>query len=170
MKRHLITPADVKACREALLEKQKDRCAVTGRGLNSKDAVLDHDHDTQHVRGAVHRQINTLIGKIENGHKRYTKWWLDEPLPVLLRFIADYLDGYYENMPYHPKWQQRVRIDFCKLNSEGQKWVLKQLSVEPQKNTGDGRRKAIEAFVKTNAASFEELQDLIQHAALLHRS
>ena len=33
--------------------------------------MLDHDHATGAVRGALHRGCNALLGKVENNYKRY---------------------------------------------------------------------------------------------------
>ena len=95
-----LTQAATKAYREAKLREQGGRCALTGYTISVTEAVLDHDHATGHVRGVLHRGVNSLLGKIENNHKRY-----GVSLPMLRAMapaIADYIQRDYSNNPYYP--------------------------------------------------------------------
>ena len=95
-----LTQAATKAYREAKLREQGGRCALTGYTISAAEAVLDHDHATGHVRGVLHRGVNSLLGKIENNHKRY-----GVSLPMLRAMaptIADYIQRDYSNSPYYP--------------------------------------------------------------------
>ena len=56
--------------RAKLWRAQGKRCAVTGESLSFEDAVLDHDHKTGHIRGVIHRGVNSLLGKVENNYRR----------------------------------------------------------------------------------------------------
>lgn len=66
-----LKTTQLKAWREAQWEAQGRRCALTGYPLALADAVADHDHETGHVRGVIHRGVNSLLGKLENGYRRY---------------------------------------------------------------------------------------------------
>ena len=66
-----LTASKLKAWREAQWEAQGRRCALTGYPLALTDAVADHDHETGHIRGVIHRGVNSLLGKLENGYRRY---------------------------------------------------------------------------------------------------
>jgi len=49
-----------------LVSKQGAKCAICGRPFTRKDyAVLDHDHDTGFIRGAIHNSCNGIEGKIK---------------------------------------------------------------------------------------------------------
>lgn len=54
-----------------MLEAQGGVCAITHYPLAAKDAVTDHCHETGHIRGVIHRGVNSLLGKLENNRKRY---------------------------------------------------------------------------------------------------
>lgn len=94
-----LTQAATKAYREAKLKEQGGRCAITGYTISAAEAVLDHCHTTGHVRGVLHRGVNSLLGKIENNHKRY-----GVRLPMLRAMapaVAEYLTQDYSGNPLH---------------------------------------------------------------------
>ena len=73
---------------------------MTGYTISVTAAVLDHDHATGHVRGVLHRGVNSLLGKIENNHKRY-----GVSLPMLRAMapaIADYIERDYSANVFYP--------------------------------------------------------------------
>ena len=95
-----LTQAAVKGYREAKLKEQGGRCALTGYTLSPTEAVLDHCHTTGHCRGVLHRGINSLLGKIENNHKRY-----GVSLPMLRAIapaVAEYITRDYSANVYYP--------------------------------------------------------------------
>lgn len=80
----------IAAAREGLRAKQGNLCALCGLPLTQAGAVLDHDHSTGIVRGALHRGCNALLGKVENNYKRYG-------VPSLAAFaqgVAGYLQSH----------------------------------------------------------------------------
>ena len=98
--KHLKTK-DIKSFRDKLLSLNENRCPVLKTKLDSSKAVLDHIHkqkltdditeNSGVIRNTIDRNVNCLIGKIENGYKRYIpKDTID--LPTLLRNIADYIE------------------------------------------------------------------------------
>ena len=73
---------------------------MTGYTISVTEAVLDHDHATGHVRGVLHRGVNSLLGKIENNHKRY-----GVSLPMLRAMapaIAAYIEKDYSANVFYP--------------------------------------------------------------------
>ena len=51
---------------------QGNTCALCGRVFTSEDrVVLDHNHKTGEVRGAIHNGCNVALGKLENAAVRY---------------------------------------------------------------------------------------------------
>lgn len=63
----LYTAADIAKVRALLLAEQKNTCAITKLPLKSVDAHTDHAHDSEQlVRGAVNKNANMLLGKLEN--------------------------------------------------------------------------------------------------------
>lgn len=105
-----LKTTEVKKVREEMLRRQGGVCALTRYPLDQKDAVLDHDHKTGHVRGVLHRGVNSLLGKLENNHARY-----GVSLPQVLamgRGLEAYLKADYDTMPLHPthKTEDEKRI------------------------------------------------------------
>lgn len=140
----LYTPSDVQRVRALLLKKQNGLDAVTGLPLEPSDAVCDHDHKTQYVRGILHRQVNVIIGKIENAWLMYLSWWYPDSLPVLLRKVADYLESKHFTGYVHPSWIKHCQVQFNKLKPSQKNIVLEELGLQALPN--DSLRKV--AFKK----------------------
>lgn len=69
-----IETKHLESVRKQLIAKQGGVCAVCGRGFTRTDsAVVDHDHSTGIIRGALHRSCNMAEGKVkvkaQRGHK-----------------------------------------------------------------------------------------------------
>lgn len=138
----LYTTADTKRVREELLEIQEGRCAITNLPIPDKQAVLDHDHETQFVRAVLHRQVNAMLGKMENAHKRYKVGYQPMDLPTFLEACAKYLrlqsfrnKHSKESRRVHPAWLKKVKTEFNKLNTKQMDLVLVDLNGKSQKNT-----------------------------------
>ena len=94
-----LKTTEVKKVREELLRSQGGVCAITHYPLDPSDAVLDHCHTTGHIRGVIHRGANSLLGKLENNHKRY-----GVSLPQVIAMgegLREYLSKDYSGQPYH---------------------------------------------------------------------
>lgn len=61
--------SEVAVVRARKLVEQGGRCAICS--LPVKRACLDHDHDSGAIRGVACSGCNSLLGKLENNHKRY---------------------------------------------------------------------------------------------------
>jgi hypothetical protein len=64
-----LKASEIAEVRAQFVEKQGGRCDICGGKFYDKmplDPVLDHDHKTGLVRGAIHRGCNSMLGKIEN--------------------------------------------------------------------------------------------------------
>lgn len=64
-----LKASEVAGVRQALADKQGNRCAICQQPLSRP--VLDHDHSTGAVRATLHAGCNSLLGKVENNYKRY---------------------------------------------------------------------------------------------------
>ncbi len=69
MRRKIITPYELISVRQILLEKQNNVCPVCGEDILT-DAIIDHDHETGFIRGAIHPWCNNVLGFIERGINR----------------------------------------------------------------------------------------------------
>lgn len=66
-----LKTSQIAAVRAKLLADQRGLCALCGLQLLPAQAVLDHCHTDGYIRGVLHRGCNSLLGKVENNHKRY---------------------------------------------------------------------------------------------------
>lgn len=69
-----IAANQLESVRKQLVAKQGNVCAVCGLRFTKADGpVVDHDHDTGVIRGAIHRSCNMAEGKVKvkacRGHK-----------------------------------------------------------------------------------------------------
>lgn len=159
----LNTPADVQRVRDRLVKEQGGIDPITNMQLNR--GCLDHIHDnSQLVRGVISREINVLVGKIENTYNRNIKYWCDLPLPYLLRGIADYL----EQEPLeivHPGWQKKAQTAFNKLNAKGQDCVLEVFGYSVMDKPNQVKRKAnFKKLIAARVATYGEIMQEISNA------
>lgn len=89
-----LKTTEVATTRAELLAQQGGRCSLCVLPCTPAHAVLDHDHATGAVRGALHRGCNALLGKIENNYKRYGV----PSLPAFCAGTASYLQRHTTNM------------------------------------------------------------------------
>ena len=95
-----LNARQLKEWREATWLAQGKRCAITGYSISASEAVADHDHSTGHLRGVLHRGVNSILGKCENNYRRYGL-----SLPLLTAMappLGAYLARDYSNNPLYP--------------------------------------------------------------------
>ena len=127
MPKHLYNPKDVAEVRSALYDEQDWLDKLTRIPLASKDAVLDHNHKTQYVRGVLHRQTNAALGKIENIWTRYLSTWYTGTLSDFLKRAAHYIDQADDHRYLHPTWIKKCKVEFNKLTAAQKQQVLDEL-------------------------------------------
>ena len=152
----LYTPKDVQEARRELFDEQSGVDPILATEIDWKDAVLDHDHVTQHCRAAIHRQSNAFEGLVVNAHKRCLSWLTTDSLPVILRRLAKYLERDYSKNPYHNGWIKRVTIDFGKLTAEQQVKVLTKMKVTPKSNATQ-RKSQFNSLIKSKAFNYSDV-------------
>lgn len=81
-----IKASEIPEVREQLRLKNGLRCGLCSLPCSKEDAVLDHCHSTGLIRDTLHRSCNSLLGKIENGVKRFGV----RNLPAFLHGCAAY--------------------------------------------------------------------------------
>lgn len=138
---HLYTSSDVAKVRKQIYDEQNGHDALTGLPLTLKDAVTDHNHSTQYVRGILHRQSNAVLGKIENLWKRYLSYWCSGTLPDFLRQAADYLEKKDDMRFIHPGFLKKLQTMYNSLNESSKKEVLQ--SMNQHQGTNATERKAL---------------------------
>ncbi len=165
-RKSLYTAADVRSVREDLLRKQNNTDLITGLFLAPKDAVLDHCHKTQVVRGALHRQTNVFLGKVENAWLRYMQHWYPNNLSTFLKELSEYVDKDFGTSEYyHPGWMKRVKADFNKLTAKQQNKALELLGAQQGTNPS-GRKELFSAVVLERTKGFEKIACALQQAKI----
>lgn len=157
----LYSASDVKAVRQALLKEQNGLDALTGLPIPAGQEVCDHCHESQFVRGILHRQTNAVLGKLENMYIRYLKWWYKGTLSEFLRNAASYLEKKHKTEYVHPGWIKRVNADFNKLKANHKDIILNTLGAKPSSN--DFQRKAkFKELILTKRFDYITIRDLLQ--------
>lgn len=164
MSESLYNTNNVKTVREKILKEQDGKDLLTGLEIPSGQAVLDHNHKTQYVRGVLHRQTNAVLGKIENLWTRYLAYWYEDTLANFLRKCADYLERNDDIRYVHPGWLKRVTTDFKKLNVQKQRYVLENMHVTEVPSNAISRIKSFQSRLKTKKYSYEQVKKLIGEA------
>jgi hypothetical protein len=137
----LFTPTDIKKARDTLFKEQDGKCLILGTLPKDRTTVLDHAHDEeQFVRGVIEREVNALLGVIENAHKRHLRYWLPTPLPDVLRACAGYLERPVDTRYRHSGWQKKLQTKFNVLTSVNQNEVLSLLGQPTGKNPAERKK------------------------------
>lgn len=162
MTEDLYTTKDTTRVRELLLKEQEGNCACTGLEIPPKTACLDHIHNSEcFVRGVLHRQVNSYIGKCENNYVRMIKWWYPGSISDLLREIADYLEETENKSKYrHPAWIKSLKVQFNKLSASQMKQVLKYFN-KPEGNNLNERKKLFNEIILTRDYGYDILRTVI---------
>lgn len=102
-------------------DNKPEKCPIFECDL--EDAVLDHNHHTGMVRGVIHRQSNSWLGKIENSWKRFGSC-ASVDLSSALKNVCKYIDK--GDMDYlHPKGLRQIISRFNRSSKEEQINILK---------------------------------------------
>ena len=157
---HLYTPTDVAKVRKLLYDEQGGKDALTGLDLPDKQQCLDHSHQSQFVRGVLHRQVNCALGKLEGVHTRYLRYWYSGSLPDFLRQAADYLEKEEDTRYIHPGFLKRLQTMFNSLPEGGKKAVLGTLG-QSQGGNSTERKKLFKSVMMTRKFTYEEVKNLI---------
>lgn len=121
--------SDIKKYRERLLKQQRYKCPLCQQELLPEDAVLDHDHETGHVRRVLHRSCNQAEGRILSWAKRSRS---DNP-KQFVKNLVNYWALNFTNKPLHPSHlsptEKKLRVlrrRMKKLKSEKAKQRLRE--------------------------------------------
>ena len=157
----LYNSKEVAEIRKKLYNEQEGKDALTGLTLDYSQAVCDHDHKTQYVRGIIHRQVNAVVGKVENMYIRYIKWWCTMPLPELLRKIADYLELPQDKRYVHPNWLKTCQSRFNALDEKQKASVLKDMALPDGKN-GKERKEEFRKGILSRRYTLTQIENILR--------
>ena len=160
----LFTTADIKRVREVLVKEQQGKCAMTWIPTDNKDYHLDHAHDDEQlVRGALHKQSNMCLGKLENLYNRYLSYWYKGTISDFLRDAADYLEKPKVYRWRHPGWMKKVQTKFNRLPAEQMKKVLVQVA-QPEGRNLTERKASFKQALLTKQFSFATITTILEKA------
>lgn len=94
-----IKVKDVPRLREEMLRLQNHVCPICQTVIEPSDAVLDHDHETGHIRAALHRQCNQIEGRVQSWCARSGK---GVPFVQIIEGILNHITKDYSMNPIHP--------------------------------------------------------------------
>ena len=160
MIKSLYNAKEIKEFKESQIEKQNGIDPILGTSFPKGNICQDHDHFSQHCRGALHFQTNAWEGKCVNAYVRCLRWLTDVPLPTLLRNLATYLEQDYSENPYHNGWIKCVKTMFNALNAKQQNQVLVKLDF-PEGSNPAKRKELFAKVILTREFSFAILRDVI---------
>ena len=142
--------------RDTLLIEQTNRDPITGSMIT--DPCLDHQHfGEQHCRQVLQRESNSFEGRVYNSYTRYIKHLTDDPLPVVLRRLADYLERDYSDRPIH---HTALAVDvgkFKRLPADVQKQIITTYGLVPGTNV-KAREKQARALIISGTLKIIEWQ------------
>ena len=156
----LISPKDVREYRGRQIIRQNYFDPLTGITLDMQNSVQDHCHQTQRCRQAMHRQSNAFEGKVANAYIRMLKWLTDEPLPVILRRLADYLEEEPSKV-YHPGYLKKSLTLFMQLTAQQRSAILQSLGLPPCKND-KARKEAFKKYIRKGEMDYQEILDMFE--------
>lgn len=98
-----LRPQEVAAFREKLLIQQKNNCPLCFKRIEKHEAALDHDHVSGHVRGTLHRNCNSVEGRVLHWARRSGTNPIEFLKALLVYWDCDYTDN-----PLHPNHKTPV--------------------------------------------------------------
>lgn len=165
--RLLVTQKHIKEVRDRFHAGQKGVDPITGEPIPKTAVVLDHDHETQIARAALHRQSNAFEGKVLNAFKRYIAPYFDVSIDTALQNLISYWKTAPTIEAYHPGWIKKTLTEFRKLNEKQKNKVLAEFRVATKAKNSKARVEAFNKFLKTRAISFGEAMEAINYYAQL---
>jgi hypothetical protein len=142
----ILKQQDIKKFRDKCVQDQGFKDPITEEKLTFENAQGDHDHQLGHMRMALTKESNMLLGKIENYHKKFIKYKnLSKSLSDILRSIAWYLELSYGFNPIHPTYVQILISRFSRLPKFKQLKILRENKIKYNKKI---QKKAIVKLYK----------------------
>jgi hypothetical protein len=108
---------DIKQYRLQMIKSQGGMCPLCQSELLPEEACLDHDHDTGHVRFALHRSCNSAEGRIVSWAKRSRA---TDPY-FFLKNLYDLHRKDYSSNPLHPAHLTPTEKEIKKLKKHKKK-------------------------------------------------
>lgn len=129
-----------------LFKKQGGIDPITG--LEITNLVIDHDHVSGHIRGALQRESNSFEGTVIRSYNRYIRH-LGVPLDVVLNGVIDYNNKDYSQNPiHHTEVTKRVNRLIQNLTAQQQKDIISQYKKDVDVKNIKVRKKHIRELLK----------------------
>lgn len=162
MTEDLYTTKQVSAVRALLHKEQNGKCALSQVEVGLKDCHVDHKHDSsQLVRGALYKQSNMSLGKLEGLWQRYLAYWYPGTLSQFLRQAADYIEKTQDTRYRHPGWIKKTITAFTQLKEPVKDAVLVRLELDKQTNAKQ-RKEIFHKAVLSRKYTFNQLIQILE--------
>ena len=89
---------DIAPLRNEMLKQQAGLCPLCIRSIRRDQAALDHCHDTGRIRAVLHRNCNSIEGRIKHWARRSGIDHID-----FLTELLEYWKLDHSGMPLHPR-------------------------------------------------------------------
>ena len=158
----LYTTKDVERVRKLLVGEQGGIDPILQVPFK-EPPCLDHDHETQLVRGALGRNSNAFEGKVYNAFVRCLRWQTDLSLIEVLKNLVLYLEKGCSVSAYHPAWIKKAKTKFNALNEKQKDKVLVDLGYEKGGNSKQ-RKDIFAKVVLDRKLGYDTIREAIQAA------
>lgn len=112
-----IKANQVKELRQLKVKEQGYKCPLCKEHLKQDDAVLDHCHETGHVRQALHRSCNAAEGRVKEWAGKRSRG--DDPIQWLLNLIKYWGQDYTSNPLHHTHGAKRKKKRRPRMKKRG---------------------------------------------------
>lgn len=101
---------DIAPLREKFRKRQKSICPLCKKPITKAQAALDHDHETGHCRTTLHRNCNSIEGRVLSWARRSG---IDPR--EFLKNLLDYWEQDYSHNPVHPRHKNEKQKEITRL-------------------------------------------------------
>lgn len=139
-----LKQAEIETARNQLLEEQNSICPLCGKHIEPDEAVLDHDHETGHIRAALHRSCNSSEGAILQFASQRCK--SDCPTSFI-KSLVEYWKQDFSTNPIHPSHRMPEEKERLKLKRK-----LKKLKRQSTIDAVKAQIKSLDVIIKEKAS------------------
>ncbi len=115
-----------------MLAEQGYKCLLCQQHVEDSQAVLDHDHDTGHVRGVLHRGCNAMLGHLENNRPRHLLTD-DDKFRAFLSNAMDYILMDVSHQPLYPTHKTAAEKKAAAYEKQRKKLIQSRIAANPER-------------------------------------
>lgn len=125
-----LTQSLIPVVRRKMAAEQGNLCLLCREHMEDKQMVLDHDHDTGHCRGVLHRGCNAMLGHLENNRARHLLKD-DDKFATFLANIMEYINMDCSHQPLHSTHKNTAEKKAASYEKSRKKLVASRIASNP---------------------------------------